>query len=151
MAVKNLEPSQLHDTVGGRVTFVNADGTTYKNLLTVTGSDNSQETHVYSIVVTSTDTASRDLRFAINDGTNDMEQGDIAIASNSGFTTGTPPIQVVANRSTPALSRVLKDIRGNWFVVLRPGETLKVRPTVAVTATYTIAVSCFGYKFTRTA
>lgn len=149
MAFKNQDPSQLHDSVYSRIAIVNADSTAYKNLLAVAGADNSKETYLFSITVTSDDTVSRDLRFAINDGVNDIEQGDIAIAANSGFGLSTPPIQVLANRTSPALSRVLKDIRGNWFIVIRPGETLKVKSVVAVTAAKTIVVNVFGWNFTR--
>lgn len=149
MATKNQEPSQLHDTVGARITIQNADGTAYKNVLAAAAGDNSKEAHVYSITVTSDDTVSRDLRFAISDGTNDVEQGDISIAANSGFAVSTPPIQVVANRTVPAISRVFKDIRGNWFVVLRPGDTLKVKAVTTVTAAKTIAVTAMGWNFTR--
>jgi len=149
MAVKNQEPSQLHDPVNSRVTFVNADGTAYKTILTATAADNSKELQLYSIIATSDDTVSRDLRFAINNGSNDIEQGDISIAPSSGFGIATPPVQVMANRTLPALARVLKDIRGNWFCWLAAGESLRVRPLTAVTATRTIAVSVAGWNFTR--
>src|SRR5687767_2505478 len=112
--VKNITPSQLHDSVGSRITIVTADGVAYKNLLAIAAGDNSKEAHLFSITVNSDDTVSRDLRFAINDGANDIEMGDIAIAALSGFGVSTPPIQVIANRTSPALSRIFKDIRGNW-------------------------------------
>lgn len=149
MAFKNQEPSQLHDAVGVRVAIVDVDSTAYKNLLVLAAGDSQQETHLFSITVSSNDTVSRDLRFAISDGANDIEQGDIAIAANSGFSISTPPVQAIANRTSPVLSRVLKDIRGNWFLVLRPGETLKVKATTAVTAAKTISINAFGWKFTR--
>ncbi len=149
MATKNTIPSQLHDPVHARVTLVNADGTSYKTVLAVTGSDNSEEVHLFSINLLSDDTVSRDLRFAINDGTNDIEQGDIAVAASSGYGVATPPLQGLANLTSPKISRVLKDIRGNWFLALRSGETLKVKAVVAVTAAKTIVVSVFGWNFKR--
>lgn len=148
MAVKNSTPSQLHNTVQGRVTIVNADGTSYKTVLTVTGSDSSQETHLYSITVTNDD-STRDLLFAINDGTNDLEQGAITIPATVGLSVVNPPSQVIANLPVPKLSRVFKDARGNWFVPLRSGETLKVKSLVTVTAAKIIAVYVFGWNFVR--
>lgn len=150
MAYKNQEPSQLHDSVGARVAIVNADGVNYKNLMAIPAGDQSQETHLFSISVTSDDTVAQTLRFAISDGVNDIEQGDITIAINSGFGVNTPPVQIIANRASPVFSRCFRDIRGNWFIALRPGETLKVKSLVAVSATKTIAVSCMGWRFTRT-
>lgn len=149
MAVKNNIPSQLHDSVFNRVTIVNADGTNYKTVLAPTASDSSKESHVFSIKVTSDDTSARDLMFAINDGTNDNEEGAISVAILQGFTVALPPLEVVANKSIPVLSRVMKDIRGNWFIVVRTGETLKVKALTTVTAAKTIVVTCFGYNFTR--
>jgi hypothetical protein len=150
MAVKNSEPSQLHDSVFSRVTIVNADASAYKTIIAPTASDNSKESHLFSIKVTSDDTSARDLIFAINDGTNDNEEGGITIAINQGFSVALPPAEVVANRSIPVLSRIMKDIRGNWFIPIRPGETLKVKSLTTVTAAKTIVITCFGYNFTRT-
>lgn len=149
MAAKNPIPSQLHDSVGSRVTIVNADASNYKDLIAVTGSDNSQETFLYSITLTSDDTSSRDLLFAIYDGTNTMEQGALTLGASTGFTVAAPPIQVIANRATPIISRLLKDANGNYFIPLRPGETLRVKSLTTVTSGKTIVAHCTGWKFTR--
>ena len=149
MATKNSTPSQLHNVVQGRVTIVNADASAYKTVLTITGGDSSEEAHIYSIILTSDDTSNRDLLFAINNGTNDIEQGAILLPASTGLTVAAPPIQVIANRTSPVLSRVFKDIRGNYFLVLASGDTLKVKSLTTVTAAKTIVVAAFGYNFKR--
>lgn len=150
MSVKNLIPSQLHDSVKNRITIVNADGTAYKDIISATASDNSKEAALYSLSITSDDTVSRDFRISIYDGTNDIEQADITVVAASGFGVNTPPIQIIANRAAPALSRIVKDIRGNYYMPLAPGETLRIKALIAVTAAKTIGISVFGYNYTRT-
>ena len=149
MATKNSIPSQLHNVVQNRVTIVNADASNYKTLLSVTGSDSSEEVHAYSISITSDDTSNRDLLFAINDGTNDIEQGALLVPAATGLTVAAPPIEAIANLTSPYFSSVFKDIRGNFFLVVASGHTLKVKSLTTVTAAKTIAIAVFGYNFKR--
>lgn len=149
MATKNAVPSQLHDPVVARVTIVNADASNYKDVLAPTAGDNSQETFLYGIKITSDDTSSRDLLFAINDGSNNNEEGAFTVPASTGFTVAAPPLQLIANRTTPVFSRILKDSNGNYFMTIRPGETLRVKSLTTVTTAKTIAVTVFGWKFTR--
>lgn len=149
MAVKNNIPSQRHDSVFGTITIVNADASTYKTIYAPTASDNSKEAHIFSISVVSDDSVSRDLMFAINDGTTDIPAGALAIPPLSGESVIAPPVSVIANRAQPVFTRALKDSNGNWYVMLRPGETLKVKSLTTVTSTKTIRITAVGWNFTR--
>src|SRR5688572_9664894 len=122
MAVKNNIPSQLHDKVFQTVTIVPADTTSFKTLFTAaSSSDNSKEAHMYFLTISSDDTVSRDVQFAINDGSNDIIAGLVSIPALSGEAVATPPVSAIANRFTPVFARCFKDMRGNWVVPIYPG------------------------------
>lgn len=149
MAVKNTIPSQLHNPVSGRVVIQNSDGTSSKDILAIASGDNSLETFIYSLSITSTDTTARDLSFTIYDGINTTINGLVTVPSSAGSSVGNPPFQLIANRTTTVLARILKDANGNYFFPLRPGETLRVNALVAVAAGQQIVIHCTGWNFTR--
>lgn len=149
MAVKNSIPSQLHNPVSASVTLTNADGTGWKNLLAVASGDNSQETFLYSITLTNTDTIAHDVLFAIYNGTTSYVEGGITIGAQTGASVAYPPVQLVANRTTPILNRIFKDANGNFFIPVRPGETLQVLVPVAVTGGYVVTATVSGWNFVR--
>jgi len=116
------------------VSFANADGTTAKTLYTAAADD----AVVKAIMVTSTDTAARNLRLIINDGSTDRTIGTVNIPITAGTTGSITAVDMLGAALMPGLPL---DQQGKRILPMQAGHILKVAPLVAVTATFTIDVT----------
>jgi len=119
-------------TTTTRQTFVNADGTTIKDICAA-GTDDS---NIIQLIVASDDTAAKTLLLYLNDGTNNNPIGHLIIPIGAG-TNGTTNF---ANGLTSTIP-ILIDAVGNYYIPLPAGCKLRAGMLAAVTAARTITVT----------
>jgi hypothetical protein len=117
-------------------TFVNADGTTPKDIC-VAGANG---TKVTRIAVHSDDTAASNLKLLIYDGATAFPVGVVRVAIGSGSDGAIPAVNLLNATMLPWL-----DADGELF--LPSGYKLQVGPLVAVTAAKTVSIVCFGIDY----
>lgn len=117
----------------GRVTIVNADGTTAKSLYSA-GANGSR---VDQIVCTSDDTGAQTVQLIINDGTNDNVVGEIAIPAGAGTNGSTKAVKVINSTDLPWLS-------DSGSIFIKTGYSIKVKSKAAVTAAKTLTFVAFA-------
>lgn len=143
MALKNKQPAQLHDAVVLAGQVVNSDGTSKVTIGTIAaGQEN--ETHIYSLLFESDDTAGHNIYLYINNGTRDMYIGYVTVGAIAG---GIPGTVNLLQAPATVISRIYLDNKGNYFLKLGPGEILKVAAAVAMQPTKTLYVSADGWSF----
>lgn len=118
------------------VTFVNADGTTAKDLVSA-GTDG---TKVFRINCTSDDTSTVNMEVYIHDGTTAYLLGTVAVATLSGTDGSTAAVNVLDSTLIPGV-----DQDGELFIP--SGYKLQVAPLAAVTAAKTVTVVCFAGNY----
>lgn len=118
-----------------------ADTTTLKTLFTA----GAQGSRVDNILVTSTDTASKDLQFVITYSAVDYVIGTLTIPANTGFTAAVVPISVFNH--TNFINYLGVDANGNKNLFLPIGAVLKVKSLATLTAAKVISVICQGGDF----
>ena len=118
------------------VTFVNADGTTAKDLVSA-GTDG---TKVTRIAVTSDDTSAVNLKILIHDGSTAFWAGTVRVATLS----GTDGAAAAVNLLNPLMLPWL-DIDGEFFIP--SGYKVQVAPLVAVTTAKTVTIVCFAVNY----
>ena len=118
-----------------RQTFVNADGTTIKDLVTA-GADGS---NVTLFRIASTDTSARNLQLYYNDGTNDIPIAFIPVPVGA----GTSATNAIVNGLSSIFHLCLVDANGNAYIPVKAGHKLRGAMAVAVTATFTVTTFCF--------
>jgi hypothetical protein len=129
-------------TVGLGITkIVPADTTTLKTLYTA-GADGST---IENILVSSTDTAARDLQFVITVSAVDYILGTLTIPINSGNTAAVAPVSVFKHANFVSILTI--DTNGNAILRLPAGSVLRVKVLVAVTAAREISITCQGGDF----
>jgi hypothetical protein len=140
---KNTTAFMLKEDVVTRTTFVNADGTTIKDI-TPASVDG---TYVYEIEITSDDTAAKDVTLYLNDGTNDIPIKLATVAINQGSIIATPdPLRLIQPSSGFIVGRLL-DRDQNYYIPIPVGDKLRMKCNVAVTATKTIVVNVKAKNF----
>lgn len=115
------------------VSFANADGTTAKTLYTAAADD----AIVKSIMVTSNDTSTVNVKVIINDGSTDRIIGTVAVATLSGTSGSAAAVDLLSSSLLPGLPL---DQNGKRVLPLQGTHVLKVAPLVAVTAAKTVDV-----------
>jgi hypothetical protein len=116
------------DRIPTRVNFVNADGTTAKNICTAAADDS----RIMEILVTSTDSAARDMVFFLNDGTNDVPIKFCTIGGFQGnINTNPDPFRLVNSNNGFIVGRLF-DRDQNYYIALPAGYSLRARCTTAV-------------------
>jgi hypothetical protein len=115
------------------VQILPADLSTLKTILTA-GADG---TIVGRILVTSTDTSSRDLALYVTISAVDYLIGTVAIPASSGFTNAVPTVGLFDSAQIPSL---LIDNNGNRYLQLQTGAVLKVKSLSTVAAGKIISV-----------
>lgn len=118
--------------------FANADGTTVKTCYTA-GADDSV---IKAIIVTSTDTAARDIRFLISDGTTNFQLRRVNILANAGNSTSVAPVDCLSGFVGLPL-----DEHGNRVLRLRRNFQLRANMVVSVSAATEIVVIVLGEDF----
>ena len=118
------------------VTFVNADGTGAKDLV----SAGANGTKVTRIAVHSDDTAAVNLKLLIEDGATAYAVGVVRVAIGSGSDGAIAAVNLLNVAMLPWL-----DADGEFY--LPSGYKLQVAPLVAVTANKTVTVVCFAMDY----
>ena len=129
-----VTPQGIND---GAVTFVNADGTTAKTLLTA----GANGTWVSGLAGTTNDTSANNVAISLNDGSTSYLVGTVRLATLSGTDGAANAISLL---NTTALPWLKLDPAGNPGLFLKAGWTLKVNPLVAVTAAKTLTLLAKG-------
>lgn len=131
--VANVQPIFVESANNQEATFVNADGTTPKDLI-VAGADG---TKIFAINVTSDDTVDRVFKVFLHDGSTAYLLG----AKNVPTLSGTDGIAATVNLLDPTMIAGL-DSDGELFI--KSGYKVQVGPTVAITAAKTATVIALG-------
>ena len=118
------------------VTFVNADGTTPKDLISA-GANGSKVTR---IAVHSDDTAASNLVLYVHDGTTAYKVGTVRVAIGSGNDGAAAAVNLLSQTMLPWL-----DADGEFYIP--SGYKVQVGPLVAVTAAKTVTVVCFAVDY----
>lgn len=118
------------------VTFVNADGTTAKDLI----SGGTDGTKVLGIACTSDDTSAVVMQLYVHDGTTAYLVGSINIPTLAGTDGTEPAVDLLDAAALPWL-----DADGEFFIPT--GYKLQVAPQAAVTSAKTVTVVCFGGNY----
>ena len=122
------------------MTFVNADSTTAKTLLTA----GANGTVVRGIFGTTNDTSANNVAVSINDGSTTFLLGTVRLATLSGTDGAVNGVDLLNTTAMPGLEL---DGAGNAVLYLKAGYTLKVAPLVAVTAAKTLTLFAMGRDF----
>lgn len=117
----------------GRVTIVNADGTTAKALFSA-GANGSR---IDQIVCSSDDTGAKTIQLIVNDGTNDNIVGEVAIPAGAGTNGSTKAVKVINATDLPWLS-------DSGSIFIKTGYSIKVKSKAAVTAAKTLTFVLFA-------
>jgi hypothetical protein len=122
------------------VTFVNADGTTAKTLVTA----GSNDTDVKSIIVASNDSAAVNLQLFINRSAVAYLLGTVNIPITAGNTGAIASVDLLGSTLIPGLPL---DSIGKPYIPMKTGDTLTVAPLAAVTTAKTCYISAFGQDY----
>lgn len=129
----NTAPIFVESANLAEVTFVNADSTTPKDLVSA-GTDG---TKVFRINCTSDDTSTVNMKLFIHDGTTAYLLGTVAVATLSGTNGSAASVNLLDSSKIPSL-----DADGELFIP--SGYKVQVAPLAAVTAAKTVTVVCFA-------
>jgi hypothetical protein len=117
-----------------------ADASNLKTLYTASANGS----RIDSIIVTSTDTNSRDLQFIVTISGVDYILGTITIPANTGTNNSTPIKSVLENAQFAGLP---SDVNGNHYTMLASGAVLKVKSLSTVTTAKEISIFAQGGNF----
>ena len=134
--VANTSPIFAESANLAEVTFVNADGTTPKDLVSA-GADG---TKVTRIAATSNDTAAVNMQLFIHDGATAFLAGTVRIATLSGTDGAVAAVNLLSRTALPWL-----DADGEFFIP--SGYKVQVAPLAAVTAAKTVTIVCFAMDY----
>lgn len=112
--------------------FVNADGTAYKAL--VTAGANGSIIDLLNII--SDDTVARNLILSLYNGTTDFPLNEIPVPIGAGTDGATKPVNGLNPKDTPSLGN-----REDRSIYLQTGWSLRGKMKVAVTAAKTVTVA----------
>ena len=130
----NAAPIMVLTANLAEVTFVNADGTTPKDLV----SAGAEGTKVLSIACTSDDTTDTVvMQLFIHDGTTAYLVGSVAVPTLSGTDGAAAAVDLLDATALPWL-----DADGEFFIPT--GYKVQVAPLAAVTAAKTVTVVCLA-------
>lgn len=132
----NTDPIFVLTANLAQATFVNADGTTAKDLV----SAGANGTKVFSIACTSDDTSAVNMRVFVHNGTTGFLIGTTRVATLSGTDGAAPSVELLNPVTIPAL-----DADGELFIP--SGYKIQVAPLVAVTSAKTVTVVCFAGNY----
>ncbi len=129
--VANTAPIFVLVSNNAEQTFVNADGTTPKDLV----SASTFGSKIFSINVTSDDTVAVDLEVYMHDGTTAYLLATVTVPTLSGTDGFTPAMNLLA--SVPGAD-------GDGELFIPSGYKMQVGPKAAVTAAKTVTIVCLG-------
>lgn len=123
------------------ITFVNADGTTAKDLFVADATDGSK---LYSIAATTSDTSANNVQLFYNDGTTSFLIATVRVAIASGTDGEAASVNLLNAAACPF---VRKDNGENPFIEVKAGHKITVAPLVAVTADKTLTLVALGEDY----
>lgn len=127
------------------VSFVNADGTSYKDIVVGLATGNAAGSLVERIAVTSDDTAIVTLKVALRVGGVDFPIGEVGVPIGAGTNGTVRSINLLSLLAVaPDISNVL---RADGSLVLAPSVALRIGAKVAITATKTVNITPFGWDY----
>jgi len=114
-----------------RVTqFLPADGTTIKDILPV---DAVNDRRVYGIAVFTDESAAKDVKLSLSDGTTTWQLTTIAIPLNSGNTNAIVPVDIFSHtQAAPFIKQ--RDASGAPYLNIPKGWSLRLNYGAAITA-----------------
>jgi hypothetical protein len=124
----------------GAVTFVNADGTAQKTLISA-GADDSD---VKMITLTSDDTATVNIRVYLYDGATSYLIGTVRAVTLAGTDGAVNAINIINTTAMPFLPL---DNAGKAYIPLEAGWSIRVAPIVAITAAKTVTITATGHNY----
>jgi len=133
--VANTDPIFVVSANLAEVTFVNADGTTPKDLVSAAADG----TKILGISATSDDTSAVNLQLFIHDGSVGYLVGTVLVPTLSG-TDGVVAAVALIDKDSVALPWL--DADGEFFIPT--GYKIQVAPLAAVTAAKTVTVVCLA-------
>jgi hypothetical protein len=117
-------------------TFANADGTTIKDICSA-AADGSR---LMEILITSTDTAAKDMTLYLNNGSVDIPIKLATVAARQGDIITTPDPLRLINSNNNFINGRLLDRDQNYYIPLPAGFKLRAKCNAAVTAGLQITV-----------
>ena len=126
MANSNV-PMFIQTITTGVQQVLPADTTTLKTLITA----GAQGSRVFSIVVASTDTTTRDLQLWLTRSATNYLIGTVNIPLSAGNINSAPSISILNNTQMPGLPL---DANGNPYIDLKASDMLAIATTTTVTA-----------------
>jgi hypothetical protein len=133
---KNTTPYLLQNDVYVVTSFLNADGTTVKDICSA-GTDGS---YVYELQITSSITTTRDITIYLSDGTNDIPIKLITVGITQGTVIGSPnPLRLIQDSAFFIPGRLLERDQ-NYYIPLPTGWKLRMKANVAITSGQEIKV-----------
>ena len=137
MAVTH-KPVYAQTVNNGSVQILPADTTSLKTILTAA----TDGTIVEKLLVTSSDTAAKDLQVYITVGGVDYLIGTMTVPANSGFTASIPSLNFFQHSQVS--SSVNQDSNGNKYLRMMTGEVLKAKVLSSVSASKAIYLRAEG-------
>lgn len=136
------EPAFATSYVAPGVTFVNADGTTVKNVYTVPGTSNGMR--VYGVYCSNNGSSNSYAMFGITSGGTNSQLWSNSFAVNTfgGNLTNTMFSTTYGNATYPL--NLPTDEGGNSYLPVSAGDTITLNMTAAVTSGYTVACRVIG-------
>jgi len=122
------------------VSFVNADSTTTKTLISSSVNDR----RVYEISVFSSDATARNLTLKLNDGVTSRTFATISVTANAGNTTTISALDIVAHSNVYPIFAKQYDMGGQPFFHLPAGWSIEGNFSVAVTSGASIKFTSNG-------
>lgn len=125
-------------------TLTNADGQTVK-AVTVSQTNSLR---IYSIIVSSSDTAARDIILYLTISATNYPLIQVSIPITAGQVNTTPPINLLKGGVTPgSFPGLCIDSNGNPYIDLPTGSTLSVNAPVTVTTAKQINIIATGENY----
>lgn len=132
----NTQPIFVASMNNKGVTFVNADGTTTKDVF-VAGSNGSR---VASVAATTTDTSANLVHIYLYDGTTAYQVGEVTVAAASGTDGSTAAVNLLSLSMNPWLN-------SDGSITLPSGWKLQASVNAAVTSAKTLTLVSIGADY----
>jgi hypothetical protein len=131
-------PSFIASPKNPAVAFGNADGTTFKTLMTAGSSGSRLDT----LIATSYDAVANVMQLAITKSSVDYPLGEVAIPANAGTNSSVKSVACLNATDIPGLAYT-----ENGALYLESGVTLKARMKTAVAGAFTVQLIGIGGDF----
>lgn len=140
MANSNV-PMFIQVIQGWPAQLANGSGQTPVAVLTAGSNAGSR---LNSLIVTSTDTAARDLQFSIFRGSTTYILGTVNIPLSAGNINSVPSINILGSTQIPGIAY---DSNGNPYMDFKAGDVLQAEALTTVTSGKTISIYGYGGDF----